>query len=287
MQLRATASHIDANTPDAVAGLFSGLHRAQYRGRGLEFDEVRAYLPGDDYRALDWRVTARSGTLHTKVFHEERERTLYLIIDASPSMHFGTRHCFKWVLAARTAALFAWLEIANGDRVGGVVFGEGHRCLTTGTGGGEAAATRLFRLLSEVQHGREGGHRSRLSDALDHVRHHAPPGNAILILSDFQNLGDGVNERLAALARYQQFAAILIHDPLEARLPHAGPLCFTDGRQQVTLDAHSARLRADFEAQFQTHMEKTHRLFRRYGIPLLTLETAEPWPETLVRRLRP
>ncbi len=284
MRLRATAAHIAATAPDAVAGLFGGLHRAYSRGRGLDFDEVRPYLPGDDYRALDWRVTARLGSLHTKVFHEERERTLYIVVDASPSMHFGTRRCFKWVLAARTAALFAWLEIARGDRVAGTLFGQGRRCLTTRASGGDPAAARLFQHLAAIRQRPRRGGTSRLPDALDHVRRHAPPGNAVLILSDFQNAGDGLGKRLAALARHQQLATLLVYDPMEARLPAASPLSFASDGQRLTLDARSRRVRAAFEAQFVSRVDAIGRLLRRHRIPLRTLSTDAPWPDRLLER---
>lgn len=97
-----------------------GGHRSAFRGRGMEFDEVRAYQPGDDIRTIDWRVTARTGRTHTKLFQEERERPVLLLSDARRAMRFGTRDCFKSVLSARVTALLTWVALAGNDRVGGV-----------------------------------------------------------------------------------------------------------------------------------------------------------------------
>ncbi len=115
---------IDNKTANPLAGLMT----SRFRGRGIDFAEVRVYQPGDDIRTIDWRVTARTGVAHTKLFQEERERPVLLLVDQSSSMYFGSRVMFKSVLAARTAALLAWAVLERGDRIGGIVFSEhGHR----------------------------------------------------------------------------------------------------------------------------------------------------------------
>ncbi|MEO5338685.1 MAG: DUF58 domain-containing protein, partial [Magnetospirillum sp. WYHS-4] len=125
MLLRTEAERLALGGPNLVNGLFPGLYRSLFRGRGLDFEDVRAYQRGDDYRTLDWRVSARTGRLHTKVFREEREHTLFCLLDGGPAMRFGSRRAFKWVAAARAAAVVAWLAADNGDRIGGLVFGDG------------------------------------------------------------------------------------------------------------------------------------------------------------------
>ncbi|NKB46587.1 MAG: DUF58 domain-containing protein, partial [Legionellales bacterium] len=122
IQLRFAAQLIDLRAHKRVRSQLLGGHLSSLRGRGMEFDEVRAYQAGDDIRTMDWRVTARTNKPHIKLYHEERERPVLLLVDFRPAMFFGTRVTFKSVIAAKVAALLGWAAIANGDRLGGVVF---------------------------------------------------------------------------------------------------------------------------------------------------------------------
>ena len=119
--LRPHAKSLDLGAPRRSGALLAGPYLSPCRGNGMDFDEVRAYQPGDDVRNIDWRVTARTGRPHSKVFHEERERPVWFLLDAGPTMHFGTRRAFKSVAAVRAAALLAWAAREAGDRVGGMV----------------------------------------------------------------------------------------------------------------------------------------------------------------------
>src|SRR6185312_7752608 len=131
-----------------VAGSRAAAHASKLRGRGVDYVESRAYQPGDDIRQMDWRLTARSGRPHTKLFQEEREQSVLLIVDGNPSMHFGTRERFKSVQAARTAALAAWAAVQGGDRIGAVGFGPG-LAAELKPGGGPRGALRVLRALAE------------------------------------------------------------------------------------------------------------------------------------------
>ncbi|MBY0274525.1 DUF58 domain-containing protein, partial [Candidatus Binatia bacterium] len=123
--LRSDAARLDASPRGRVRTLHAGAYASAFRGRGMEFDETRAYQPGDDVRAIDWRVTARTGRVHTKLFHEERERPVLLLVDQRMHMRFGTRDAFKSVVAARAAATVAWAARDQGDRVGGLIVTDG------------------------------------------------------------------------------------------------------------------------------------------------------------------
>lgn len=271
---------------DAVASLFPGLYRARFSGRGIEFDEVRGYQAGDDYRAVDWRVTARTGQVHTKLFHEERERSLYLVIDAGPSMHFGTRQCLKWVLAARIAALFAWLAVDGGNRVGGLVFGIGDRVLVQRLAAGETGAMKLFHLLAGMPQGGKA-QASTLADALGQLRHLAAPGSLILLLSDFADPGEAFSRELAHLRRHNEVAAIHISDPLEQRLPSSGIYPVSDGQREMLLDCGDAVLRRAYAERFEARYAALQQLLQRHGIRLLAIDTGGDLVEMLRQRLPP
>ncbi len=285
-RLRADSIRL-ANTPrDAVTSLFPGAYRALFRGRGLEFDEVRPYQHGDDYRTLDWRVTARTGHLHTKLFHEEREHSLYLLIDAGSSMHFGSRVQYKWVLAAKTAALVTWLAVENGDRVGAIIYGDGANCHISSPLSGEAGAMRIFNLLAGIKP-HENGERSDLGDAFKRMRRLAKPGTMILTLSDFYNLEASALSHLSYLARHSEIAAIHVYDPLEERLPPPGIYSITDGNHAMVIDTGRSKTNLEHQRIFQQRQEELKTICKRYGARLLSLRTDESLVEMLQYALFP
>ncbi|PLY16869.1 MAG: DUF58 domain-containing protein [Sedimenticola sp.] len=269
-QVRREAHRLGVAPADAVASFFPGVYRALFHGRGIEFDEVRNYQWGDDYRAVDWRVTARTGQMHTKLFHEERERTLYLLVDAGASMQFGSRVRFKWVQAARIAALFSWLAVENGDRIAGAVFGAGPRVVWQRPTAGETAALRLFHLLAGVSLPPDGGP-STLAEALLQLRQLIKPGSLILLLSYFAALGAEVSRHLAHLQQHNDLAAVQLFDPLERALPDSGQYPITDGTSQALLDCSDGVLRHAYTWRFDDQTAQLKSLFLRYGAKLISI----------------
>lgn len=276
IRLRAESARLAPKAADTVSSLFPGAYRTLIRGRGLDFEEVRAYQPGDDYRTLDWRVTARTGRLHTKVFHEEREHNVYFVVDASPSMHFGTRGAFKFVAASRAAALLAWVAVDNGDRAGGMVFGDGQACHERGPLSGPAGAAHLFGLLedaSQLGGGSISGARSDLSMALQTLRRLVRPGSLILLASDFRNQGDDVARHLSRLARHNDVAGLMISDPLERRFPDNGGYPISDGQRMRWIDGGDKGFSQGFAKDFEQHQEQVVGLFRGARSRLFELGT--------------
>ncbi len=284
MGLRLEAARLTAAATDGVPGLFAGGYRSLFRGRGLEFDEVRLYQPGDDYRTLDWRVTARTGQFHTKLFQEEREHSLNILIDAGPGMQFGSRNAFKWVVAARVAALFAWLAVGSGDRVGGIVFGDGRYCHRCPPAGGQSAAARLFSLLAALPAAQPtiAGSRSTLADALILLRRTARPGSPVLILGDYTDLPQGAEPQLTKVARHHGLLGVMLYDPLEADLPPPGAYAFSDGEGRLGLSTRDRALRKAFRQRFQARRERAAGLLQRNGGRFFVLGTQDPW----IHRLR-
>jgi len=276
-----------ANTPrDAVTSLFPGAYRALFRGRGLEFDEVRPYQSGDDYRTLDWRVTARTGQLHTKLFHEEREHTLYLLLDAGNSMQFGTKVQYKWVLAARIAAIVTWLAVENGDRVGAIVYGDGLNCHISAPLTGEAGAMRIFSLLAGIKDHAQDRY-STLGDGMLRLRKLAKPGSMILALSDFYELDRSARRHLSYLARHNDMAAVHIYDPIEQQLPTDGVYSITDGNNTFSFDGTQRTVQEQYRQLFQQKSEQLQHLSKRYQTRLLSLGTHQPLVECLQQALFP
>ena len=255
--------------------------RSTMRGRGLEFEEVRAYQAGDDVRTIDWRVTARSGRPFTKLFREEREKPLLIAVDQRQPMFFGSRYCFKSKLAAYLGALLAWSGLEHGDRIGGLIIGNHERReirprRTRKTAMAWLNALQTFnRQLTRDSHLPSA--EQSLLRALGDLRQIAKPGSSVYLISDFCGSEQPqVREHLHALARHCEVTALFIFDPLERELPPPALYAVTDGSARVTLDSGDAQLRKRHRAAFDQHLQHTRQLLQSLAIPLLEISTDEP-----------
>ncbi len=289
--LRGQARRLDLAPRGRVLATRSGGHLSRFRGRGMEFDESRVYQPGDDPRNMDWRVTARAGTPHVKLFREERERPVWLLVDQGPSMRFGTRVAFKSVVAAQAAALIGWAAVDRGDRVGGLVFDEGHHLERRPAARGAGLLPLLDR-LSAVPKDPNGGH-AAIAEAAAHLVTQVRPGSLVAIISDFAGIQPERSGWLAQLAAGSELLLILIHDPLESETPPPGRYPVTDGVQNGpsaalrtgVLDLTSARIRHLYQGHFQQRLDTLQRLARRDRAHLLQLATPDPVGLALARGL--
>jgi uncharacterized protein (DUF58 family) len=267
-----------------VGGHQSATHASRFRGRGVDYVESRNYQPGDDIRQMDWRVTARTGRPHTKVFQEEREQSILLLIDANPSMHFGTRVRFKSVQAARAAALLAWAAVQGGDRAGALGFGPGLNAEVK-PGGGPRGALRVLRALAEWDGiAASGGNTVPLSQALQRVRRLARPGSRVLLLSDGFSADAAAEGPLSLLAEHCDVAALLLTDPLERVAPAPGRYTLRSAGAQVVLDFGAARTRQSWPRLFAEQRQQFIDLLKRRGLAWSELETAAE-PEAALERL--
>ena len=274
----------------------AGGYLSAFRGRGMEFHESRLYQPGDDIRAIDWRVTARSGKTHTKVYREERERPVLLWVDLQQSMFFGTRNYYKSVLASRLAALLAWSSVQHGDRLGGLIFSE-HEHIESRPKRGKAAALHFIQQL--VGHSAWSGKKSNAADenpdsglqALNRLRQVARPGSLIVLISDFRFLNESCRIHLAQLARHNDVVLLFTHDPLERELPPAGQYRLTDGVSELSIDSADRASRQQYHQRFSDHYQSIERLCNQLQLFLIDISTADDMLETLktalgLRRVR-
>ncbi len=284
--LREEARRLDITPRGKVLATRSGGHLSRFRGRGMEFDESRVYQPGDDPRNMDWRVTARAGKPHVKLFHEERERPVWLMVDLGPSMRFGTRVAFKSIIAARAAALLAWAAADKGDRVGGLVFDESRRFERRPVARTRGLLPLLKALSVDPIPGEEGGQPS-LSAAAQQLVHLVRPGSLVFLLSDFAGLSRDDGAWLARLGAGSELVLVQIFDPLEAAAPPPGRYPVTDGTRRGMLDTRSAVGREAWYRRFSEHVSLLEDLSLRHHAHLISLRTDQPVGETLQRGLQP
>jgi uncharacterized protein (DUF58 family) len=267
-----------------VKAQMAGGHLSAFRGRGMEYHESRPYQSGDDIRAIDWRVTARTGRTHTKTYREERERPVLLLVDLCRTMFFGTRTCFKSVLAAKLAALLAWSSVHHGDRVGGLFFSEAHH-LELRPKRGKAAALHLIQQLAshpawshqpKTSNGLEAG-----SEALNRLRHVTRPGSLVILVSDFRFLDDSCRVHLSQLAKHNDVVLLFTHDPFEQALPPSGNYRLSDGDIEISLDSTNVASREQYQQRFSTHFEALVNLSNQLHLYLLDVSTTSNLLDTL------
>ena len=238
------------------------------RGRGMEYAESRQYAMGDDARHIDWRLTARSGSAHTKLFQAERERLTLLVADTAPALYFGTRVRFKSVQAARAGALAAWLAVRDGDRIAALRGSEREPPVpaTAGPRGALRVLDALARWYAEPTADDAG-----LGVALDHARRLLRPGSRLLVLADPGSVA-ALPERIwPALALHNDVTVLLLVDPLETEPPRASlPFRLGDGaRVLLGLDAQAVRAR--WHDAFAARLAASEALLQRHGVRALVL----------------
>ena len=276
--------------PSRIRAQQSGGYLSPFKGRGMEFDESRPYMPGDDVRSLDWRVMARSGKPHTKVFREERERAVLLWCDLRRPMFFATQGAYKSVRAAQTAARLGWSAIHHGDRIGALIFSETEH-LELRPKRGKQALLHLFKRLADspVWSGNISSptepSATLLHQSLMRLRRVAQPGSLIFLLSDFGDLDEPSRAHLVQLARHSDLVLISIHDPLEAELPPPGRYRISDGEAFVTIDSTHDAAREEYRQRYQWQQSELQQFCRRNGIHLMPMATADDPLTTLQRGL--
>lgn len=257
----------------------SGSHISKHKGRGVDFEEFRAYQPGDDIRQIDWRVTARTGRPFTKVFREERERPVIIGIDQCHNMFFGSQVAFKSVVAAEAAAIICWTTVDNGDRVGGVVFNdEGNELIKPRRSKRSAlrfldTLARYNQLLVEHHAETDANSKNYLLDALEQMYRITRPGSNVYLISDFQTFDDKCRQYLHQLAIHNSLTCIFIYDALEENLPVPGVYSITDGSQRSTINTYKKTVRSHYHEQFADRLEMLRNEFNKMKVPLIALRT--------------
>lgn len=273
---------IEIRTRRLVADVFSGEYQSVFKGRGIEFTEVREYLPGDDIRSIDWNVTARTGHPYVKKFEEERELTIMFVVDVSGSGAFGSVRRFKAELAAEMCAVLAFSATRNNDRVGLVMFSDRVEKLVPPQKG----RRHVLRVVRELLYSEPEGTGTDIPMALDYlanvVRRHA----VVFLVSDFQT--SGYDRALAVANRRYDLIAIDVSDPRERELPRVGMVELEDAEtgERISLDTGDRRVVEQFAHEVEKRRAEKERDFRRLGVDRIAVSTDRPYVEPLERFFR-
>jgi uncharacterized protein (DUF58 family) len=270
---------IELRTKKMVNEVFSGEYHSVFKGRGIEFAEVREYGIGDDIRLIDWNVTARTGRPYVKTFEEERELTVMLTVDASGSGQFGTRGMFKSDMAAEVSAVLAFSAIKNNDRVGLVMFTDRIELFIPP----EKGKKHVLRVIREILYFKPRGKRTDINGALGHVNRILKRKSIVFLISDFRD--SGFESAMSVAARKHDLIAITISDERETALSDSGVIVLEDAEtgEVFPVDTSSRKVRKRFWEFEQNRQAELSGLFRHYGVDRIALDTGKVYENELVR----
>ncbi len=305
-ELTRTIRFIQLRTRRAVNSAFSGEYRSVFRGQGMEFEEVREYQPGDDVTTIDWNVTARTGRPHVKRFVEERELTVFFVVDVSASGRFGSKGKTKTEVAAEMTALVSFVASRQNDRVGLLAFSDQIELFVPAKKG----ITHVLRIVREILSIKPVGSGTDLSAAIQYLNRVQRRRATVFLISDFlesfvsplnglwrsrlvrrQNQDEDSLERMAELdielrmaARRHDLIAVSIADSHEENIPTVGLLELQDAEsgELMVLDTGSRRVRHDYEQRARERREALSRRLRQLGIDELPIQTDSNWTDRLV-----
>ncbi|KAA3650015.1 MAG: DUF58 domain-containing protein [Proteobacteria bacterium] len=252
----------------------SGLHDSRFRGRGMDYQESRAYQAGDDIRNMDWRVTARTGIAHTKLFQEERERPIYLLVDCNQSMRFATRGQFKSVIAAQIAAALGWSAVQQGDRVGIMTYGYGGIDILKATAG-KRGMMAVIQQLVKADHAAAA--QVPLDLALKQLRSILRPGSLVLILSDFFDLGVHCKKHLVQLRKHNDVLAVYVSDPFEQQTPPPALYGVHNDQGNRIINIRNRKTRTQLAQQQAYQQQQLLDIIIHAGVPILPISTSQDW----------
>ncbi|MFT5090132.1 MAG: hypothetical protein ACI906_000848 [Candidatus Latescibacterota bacterium] len=270
---------IEIRSRNIVNDLFAGEYHSAFKGRGMEFAEVREYLHGDDVRSIDWNVTARVGAPYIKVFDEEREQTVMLLVDASASGAFGSQQQMKGEVGVEISALLAFAAIKNNDRVGLLIFTDEVEVFVPPKKGRK----HVLRVIRELLYFEPHGKRTSIAGALDHLKRVLHRRSVVFVISDF--LDDDYERSLKLMRRRHDLVAISLFDQRERQLPDVGFINLQDAEtgEQLLVDSGRPAVREYFAREQRRAEEQRRALFRRTGIDEVSIDITQPYVDPLVR----
>lgn len=280
-------------TPNQPANsALSGKNASKLRGRGLNFEELRHYRPGDDIRSMDWKVTQRTGKPHIKVFTEERERNVFLAIDQRMTMFFGSTNKMKSVIAAELAALIAWQISDSGDRIGAVIYNDQQTKVIPAKRGKQHVVNLLSEVLkknlelsidkSAQANANDCESFNKMLATLNKVSSH---NGLIILIGDGHGFDDNSTDYIKQLRQHNEVIACHVFDPLEQTLPKMSQMIVSDGVQQIQFSSENKHVQKNYQTEIARQLESYVKAAKKYRIPLIEIDTTAPVEQQLRKAL--
>ena len=264
--------------------VLSGRYASRLRGRGLDFEEARPYVIGDDIRNIDWNVTAKTGKTHTKVFTEEKEKPAFIFVDQSPTMGFGSENKTKAVVAGELASLIAHKIKKSGDRVGGLVFsGDGYELVTPKRD--KRNITYLLQKIVEanqnIYKSKEFNFESSLVEMMSKLHNVITHDFLVFIISDFYRYSDSVLQYLSQLSIHNDLILIKVFDKLEAQIP-TEKIVLSNKKYQINIDGKNKKIKEELSSDFDTNYKNFKSELEKYEISMFKINTSDPVEDQLM-----
>lgn len=276
MEMEAEARHLTLLPRQPARSILNGRHASRLRGRGLNFEELRGYLPGDDSRTIDWKVTARTGKPHVRVYTEERDRPALVVVDQRMSMFFGSAMNMKSVTAAEAAAISTFMILNQGDRVGGIVFDD-ENLWEIRPRQSRANALRFLETLVSANRSLSAEAEPRapmsLNRPLEAAARIAGSNHLVVVISDFNNIDEHTDELLGGIARKNDLLLCLVSDPMADTVATNWKLIISDGRLKALMDTSEDKARASVQQVLDERFSTIKGWEERVGVPVLPLST--------------
>ena len=287
LQFKAKGFAFNAKQP--INSILAGKNISKLRGRGLNFEEMRQYQMGDDIRTMDWKVTIRTGKPHVKVYTEERERNVFLLVDQRQSMFFGSQNKMKSVIAAEIAALIAWQVISSTDRVGGIVFND-EKAVTMMPQRSKNQVIKIFAEITAQNNHLKSGTTTQdfkisLENMFAQIQRVAGHDALVILIGDGYGWSDKCGEYVKKISQHNDLIFCHVTDPLEHKLAEMSQMVISDGDLQIEVTSKEQKLQNDFEQNVEQSIDSFNQIANRYRIPLLPFNTLEETDKQLRRAL--
>ncbi|MGF1694490.1 DUF58 domain-containing protein [Vibrio lamellibrachiae] len=284
LKYRTQGINLQANQP--INSVLNGSHASKLRGRGLNFEEMRQYHKGDDIRTMDWRATIRTGRPHVRVYNEEKERNVYLLVDQRQSMFFGSQYKLKSVIAAEVASLIAWGAIASSDKVGAIVFND-HQVKVLKPKCSELQIIQILKEITAQNNALSAGgigscFEASINQVFESLARLAGHDSLVILISDGRGWNDKTTEYIKGLRQHNEFMFCQVLDPLEREIPNISHTVISDGQWQ--LEVNLQELATKYQHKVEERLGYLNSVAKKYRLPVLSVDTLSQ-PERQLRTL--
>jgi len=272
----------------AVLSKLSGRHRSGMRGRGMDFSEMKQYVQGDDTRNMDWKATRRTGKPYIRVYNEERDRNVWLVISQMNSMFFGSKERMKSVSAAHTAALMAFKALETGDRVGAVVYNNDEVKFFKAS----SSKNNVVQIMTEIERQNQllkatnsNNRKVKLGQALKTLSSLAKHDDLVVLIGDARAMDEESARHITRINAHNDVIAVLVYDPMEEEIVKSSSLFFTDGAETVDVDSSSRNFREKYKERREEIRDKLGHMSRKNALPIISISTEFPVLDQLYEQL--